>query len=31
MKANFEKGVKICSKCRRELPISEYHKCKKRI
>jgi hypothetical protein len=29
MKANFEKGVKICSKCRRELPISEYHKCKK--
>lgn len=26
MKADFEKGTKVCSKCRRELPISEFTK-----
>ena len=26
MKADFEKGTKVCSKCRRELPISEFCK-----
>lgn len=26
MKADFEKGTKVCSKCRRELPISEFYK-----
>lgn len=26
MKADFEKGTKVCSKCKRELPISEFHK-----
>ena len=28
MKADFEKGTKICSKCKRELPISEFGKNK---
>lgn len=28
MKANFEKGTKICSSCKRELPIEAYNKCK---
>lgn len=28
MKANFEKGTKICSKCKRELPISHFQKDK---
>lgn len=28
MKADFEKGTKVCSKCRRELPISEFNKDK---
>lgn len=28
MKANFETGLKICSHCRRELPISEFSKDK---
>lgn len=28
MKADFEKGTKVCSKCKRELPISEFYKCK---
>lgn len=26
MKADFEKGTKVCSKCKRELPISEFWK-----
>ena len=26
MKANFETGLKICSKCRRELPLSSFYK-----
>lgn len=26
MKANFETGLKICSKCRRELPLENYQK-----
>lgn len=26
MEADFKKGTKVCSKCGRELPISEYHK-----
>lgn len=26
MKADFEKGTKICSKCRRELPIEQFNK-----
>lgn len=26
MKADFEKGTKVCSECRRELPISEFYK-----
>ena len=30
MKADFEKGTKVCSKCRRELPISEFCKDKNR-
>lgn len=30
MKADFEKGTKICSKCKRELPISEFYKDKSR-
>ena len=30
MKADFEKGTKVCSKCKRELPISEFHKNKSR-
>lgn len=25
MKANFEKGTKICSKCRKELPLDNFH------
>ena len=28
MKADFEKGTKVCSKCKRELPISEFYKNK---
>lgn len=28
MKANFEKGTKICSSCKRELSIEAYNKCK---
>ena len=28
MKADFEKGTKVCSKCKRELPISEFCKNK---
>lgn len=28
MKANFEKGTKVCSKCKRELPIEMFHKDK---
>lgn len=28
MKADFEKGTKVCSKCKRELPISEFNKNK---
>ena len=28
MKANFETGLKICSSCKRELPIENYNKCK---
>lgn len=28
MKADFEKGTKVCSRCRRELPISEFSKQK---
>ena len=26
MKADFEKGTKVCNKCKRELPISEFNK-----
>ena len=26
MKADFEKGTKVCSKCRAELPLSEFYK-----
>ena len=26
MEADFKKGTKVCNKCGRELPISEYHK-----
>lgn len=29
MKADFEKGTKVCSRCRRELPISEFYKNKR--
>lgn len=28
MKADFEKGTKVCSRCKRELPISEFRKNK---
>ena len=28
MKANFEKGTKICSKCKKELPIDHFQKDK---
>ena len=28
MKADFEKGTKVCSRCKRELPISEFYKNK---
>lgn len=28
MKADFEKGTKVCSKCKRELPVSEFSKDK---
>lgn len=28
MMADFEKGTKVCSKCRKELPISEFYKNK---
>ena len=28
MMADFKKGTKVCSKCRRELPISEFYKNK---
>lgn len=31
MKADFEKGTKVCSKCKRELPISEFCKDKSRV
>lgn len=30
MKADFEKGTKVCSRCGRELPISEFCKDKRR-
>lgn len=30
MKADFEKGTKVCSRCKRELPISEFSKDKTR-
>ena len=30
MKADFEKGTKVCNKCKRELPISEFYKDKSR-
>lgn len=26
MEADFKKGTKVCNKCGRGLPISEYHK-----
>lgn len=26
MEADFKKGTKVCSKCGRELPISDFHK-----
>ena len=29
MKADFEKGTKVCSKCKKELPINEFGKDKK--
>lgn len=29
MKADFEKGTKVCSKCKRELPVSEFNKNKR--
>lgn len=29
MKKDFEKGTKVCSKCKRELPISEFNKNKR--
>ena len=25
MKANFETGLKVCSKCKKELPLNKYH------
>lgn len=28
MKADFEKGTKVCSRCRRELPVNEFNKDK---
>nr|DAS64970.1 MAG TPA: Meiotic chromosome segregation protein [Caudoviricetes sp.] len=28
MKADFEKGTKVCSKCKKELPIEMFHKDK---
>lgn len=28
MKADFEKGTKVCSRCKRELPVSEFNKDK---
>ena len=28
MKADFEKGTKVCNKCKKELPISEFYKNK---
>lgn len=28
MKADFEKGTKVCSKCKKELPIEMFSKCK---
>ena len=31
MKADFEKGTKVCSRCGRELPISEFCKDKSRV
>ena len=31
MKADFEKGTKVCSKCKRELPIGEFYKNKRNI
>ena len=31
MKADFEKGTKVCSRCKRELPISEFTKDKSRV
>ena len=30
MMADFEKGTKVCSKCKKELPISEFYKNKSR-
>lgn len=29
MKANYEKGTKICSKCKKELPINQLKKKRK--
>jgi hypothetical protein len=31
MKADFEKGTKVCSKCKRELPIEMFSKSKNNI
>lgn len=31
MKADFEKGTKICSRCRKELPISCFYKNKGKV
>ena len=28
MKANFETGLKICGRCKKELPLSEFYKDK---
>lgn len=30
MEADFKKGTKVCSKCGKELPISDFHKNKRR-
>ena len=31
MKANYEKGTKICSKCKKELPIKMFYKDRTRF